>query len=274
VVFLNAGLIDHTGPSRLWVGLSRALAAGGMRSLRLDLSGLGDSPVRPGQRRQVVYPLEGLEDIEEVVRQLEAENPEGVVLTGLCSGAYHAIEGGIAFPVRAVVPINPFLNFDPEEVRSGGELASSRSAVTPYDGWIRLLLRYRRLVDFGDRHVPPALWWLLERLGLHHSPARGLERLAERGVKVQLICCELEARQFTRRARWTMRRLQRSGLVRLHVLPPGADHTLFGAAARQLASEAFLDFVLAGFGPGAAPVYEAAAPTLPSFSARWEGTTS
>ncbi len=175
VVFLNAGLIQHTGPSRLWVTLSRRLAAAGMRAVRLDLSGLGESPARPGQRPHLVYPVEALEDITEAVRALEAENPDGVVLSGLCSGAYHSIEGGIALRVRGVVPINPWMSFDPEEVRQGGELAQGRTAVRPYDGWIKPLLRFRRLADVGDRRAP-----VLVLVAAHQAPplhqSRGRDR--------------------------------------------------------------------------------------------------
>ncbi len=252
MLFLNAGLIHHTGPSRLWVDLSRRLAAGGMRAVRIDLSGLGESPTRPGQRRELVYPLEALEDIAAAVKALEEDNPDGVVLSGLCAGAYHSIEGGIALGARGVVAINPFLNFDPEEVREGGELASDRNAVRPYDGWIKPLMRYRWLVDLGDRRVPAAVWWVLSQLGLYTSPAIPIERLAERDVRVLLVCGDLESRQFTRRGRWTMRRLERSGLVQLKVLP-GSDHTLFGAEARAEATAVVCEFVLSHFGRASAP---------------------
>ena len=48
-LMFNAGNHHHVGPARSWVDLSRRWAAAGIRSLRLDLSGLGDSPFRqPG----------------------------------------------------------------------------------------------------------------------------------------------------------------------------------------------------------------------------------
>lgn len=251
VIFLNAGLIHHSGPSRMWVTLSRRLAAAGMRAVRFDLSGLGESAVRPGQRPHLVYPAEACEDVAEAVALLESENPAGIVLSGLCSGAYHAIECGIALPVRAVVPINPWMNFDPDALGAGGGIAEEDSPLRLYDGWIRALLRFRRLVDLGDRHAPPALWCLLSALHLYTSPAEAIEQLAGRGVEVMLICGDLESRQFTRRGRWTMRRLERSGLVRLEVLPR-SDHTLFGAAARAEAIELFCGYVLSRFGPRSA----------------------
>ena len=43
VLFVNAGEIHRIGPHRIHVKLGRALAQDGVPSLRLDLTGLGDS---------------------------------------------------------------------------------------------------------------------------------------------------------------------------------------------------------------------------------------
>ena len=60
VVFLNVGLIPHHGPGRLWVELARACAASGnVRSLRVDLNGLGDSPTREGGTELRSFPAGG-----------------------------------------------------------------------------------------------------------------------------------------------------------------------------------------------------------------------
>ena len=42
-VLLNAGLIHHIGPNRIYVKLARQIAALGIVALRFDLSGIGDS---------------------------------------------------------------------------------------------------------------------------------------------------------------------------------------------------------------------------------------
>ena len=59
VVFLNAGLIHHVGPARLWVTLGRELASVGIPTLRLDLSGLGESPVQAGAATEHRPPRRG-----------------------------------------------------------------------------------------------------------------------------------------------------------------------------------------------------------------------
>jgi dienelactone hydrolase len=95
VVFVNAGLLPHSGPARLWVEMARSWAAQGVRVLRVDLGGLGDSPTRQGRQPDVVYPAEAIEDVVDAARFIAPEDPEGVVLVGLCSGGYHALEGAL-----------------------------------------------------------------------------------------------------------------------------------------------------------------------------------
>ena len=46
LVILNAGVVNRVGPYRLNVELGRSLAEAGFRSVRMDLSSMGDSLVR------------------------------------------------------------------------------------------------------------------------------------------------------------------------------------------------------------------------------------
>src|SRR5437763_15110981 len=50
MVLLNADLIHHVGPSRLYVKLARVLAGRGVATLRVDFSGIGDNTPHPNQR--------------------------------------------------------------------------------------------------------------------------------------------------------------------------------------------------------------------------------
>lgn len=239
VMFLNAGVIPHVGPARLWVTLARRLAARGIRVVRLDLSGLGDSPVRAGQAPHRAYPPEAIDDVEMVLDALGIR-AEDVVVAGSCSGAYHAIEAGLRLAVRGVCCINPILSFDPPESKAGAKLARDRQAVAPFNGLIKRLRRFSRLAEWGEFRCPPALWWALDRIGLQAHPAHALEALARRGVPVALLCGEVEARPFLRRATWSFDTLVRSGAVEFDLLVD-SDHNLFGAAARARAEILILD---------------------------------
>jgi len=87
-VFLSAGLLHRAGPHRLHVRLARALAQTGISSLRVDLSGIGES--LPGS--EVDYQQSVASDFEDILSVLEAQlGRVSIVLVGLCSGADNAI---------------------------------------------------------------------------------------------------------------------------------------------------------------------------------------
>jgi len=89
VVALNGGILPRSGQGRIYVTLSRRLAALGFRVLRFDLSGIGDSPSRG----------DGLPPVEAAVADLNealdwfAGADGRVVLMGLCDGATLAAHG-------------------------------------------------------------------------------------------------------------------------------------------------------------------------------------
>lgn len=132
VLFINAGLIHHVGPNRLHVQLARALATAGLASLRLDLSGLGDSGVRGDNLP--IFDLVRREPVE-AMDALAAHGYVRFALVGLCSGAYSAFHVACAEPrVAAAVMINP------EDLRVGGS-PGAQAWARRY--WTRSLLRPR-----------------------------------------------------------------------------------------------------------------------------------
>ena len=246
IVLLNAGLLHHVGPARLWVDLARTWAAHGFRVLRIDLSGIGDSGARPGQPTHLSYPPEALEDIALAVETVSPGDPTNVILGGLCAGAYHAIEAGIALRTRGACMVNPILSFDPPALTPVVGDSSTRQAVQPYNRLFSRLRQNERMVRLGEGVIPPHVWWLLDKLHVQPSPGRGLQSLADAGVNAVLICGEVEALPFTQRARWTMQRLAARGNFRFEVLE-STDHTLFGASARARARDMLTAHVVSQF---------------------------
>lgn len=151
VVLLNAGIVHRVGPFRLNVNLARKLAEQGVRSLRFDLSGLGESRVRAGK---MAAADRALLDVSDAFEFLESKyQSHEFVLMGLCSGAFNAhrvatrdarVKGavfmdGIAFPTFGYRLHRCFLRFlkprfwrnffkrklqsDTAEVFAGDELA-------------------------------------------------------------------------------------------------------------------------------------------------------
>ncbi|PID62268.1 MAG: hypothetical protein CSB44_04015 [Gammaproteobacteria bacterium] len=89
VVLINAGFLHRVGPNRLNTDLARKLGEEGFCSIRIDISGLGDS----GPRTDVSDNLELVStDLDRAMDFLEHEHGyRRFVLMGLCSGAYDTL---------------------------------------------------------------------------------------------------------------------------------------------------------------------------------------
>jgi alpha-beta hydrolase superfamily lysophospholipase len=240
VILFNAGIIDHVGPARLWVDFARRWAAGGVQVLRFDLSGLGDSPVRRGQRPDEMYPPEAFDDLGVVVAAMTVDGPGDVILTGLCAGGYHAIEGAIGLGtkgVRGVCIINPVLTATPGEIYAEDDgsgppdVDPRRQATTARKRWVRALPAHDLLGSIVDR-LPDAAWWFINRVAVASPPARIIERLVDSGVDTYIVCGDKEASVMRRGQAAAFRRLTRSGRFHLEVMP-GIDHELFARASRD-----------------------------------------
>jgi alpha-beta hydrolase superfamily lysophospholipase len=98
-VLLGAGALPHTGPNRGWVDLARRWAARGVPTVRIDLSGIGESdgddPALLSDE-SFYYPWRTGEVLG-VLDQLVARGlPERFLLGGLCSGSYQALHAALA----------------------------------------------------------------------------------------------------------------------------------------------------------------------------------
>jgi dienelactone hydrolase len=88
VLFFNAGLIHHVGPSRLYVRLARRLTALGFVTLRFDFSGIGDSGARTDA---LAIDQAFFDDMRQAMDYLKTHlNVSQFILTGHCSGAWMA----------------------------------------------------------------------------------------------------------------------------------------------------------------------------------------
>lgn len=87
----NTGIEHRVGPKRLHVRLARVLAEAGYPVARVDLAGLGDSPV-----------MEGGDSVDELRSAIDELQRRGVarrfVAVGLCSGAHDAHRLALAEP--------------------------------------------------------------------------------------------------------------------------------------------------------------------------------
>ncbi len=247
VVFLNVGLIPHHGPGRLWVELARACAASGnVRSLRVDLNGLGDSPTREGGSELRNFPVGALEDLRDIHRAVTADGSDLIVM-GVCSGADHAIELGLAEPVAAICVINPALSFL-QWGRSDGTAPSETPASDERQTWGRSgpllsramasLSRYRSMV----RWVPTPGWWVVKRWLMKETPVDTLEHLVQSGADVLLMLGSGESRRIYRGEQRRLGALVARGGVCLETVPH-LDHSLLERFSHDRVAELFGAYV-------------------------------
>ena len=245
VVLLNAGVVHHVGPQRLWVTLARHLAASGFPVLRFDHAGLGDSLRRDGGEP---FEQSSLADVGDALGWLESSTPcRRFALVGLCAGTLTAFRAAERDPRIASLVLLTALLEDPATVpedvvaeamdRRVGRSYVTQKAVSG-DAWRRLLTGQ---VDAGK---------VLRTLGrTAFAPARakvepprpgtaaalaGLEAILRRGTSIAFLFAEpttvLEYFRMTIEPR--LPALEQAGRVSMTVLK-GADHT-FTAQSDQM----------------------------------------
>lgn len=229
VVMLNNGLAPLIGPGRSWFELAAEVAARGWAAVRVDFSGIGDSPARPGCETGEPYPPHGGSDIADVVAALRAEGVRQIALIGLCSGAVLAFDGAIATDgIDVIISVNgrfdrPF--FDERRYR--------RLRAAPHTNrLIAIPFRKTPLLAWFAK-VPTFVWRLLDRTRIVPDPTHAIRRIVTDRRRVMMIFGEHE---------WGLIALRRRGGKRFNALVddplvtlsicPGLDHSMFDLAAR------------------------------------------
>lgn len=207
ILILNAGCVNRSGLHRMSVRMARRWASMGHQVLRVDLSGIGDSPVAPGAAENLTYPPGGLEDIDEAIRSLDAPR---VIIAGHCSGGDYAFQVGARDPrVAAAFILNPrtFCVLDLTAVE-GGEGAPATATV---------------------EDVP-----------------RSLRKMAERGVDTLLVVSRNDpgVAYVDAHASASMRGLQEVHRFR-RIEIPGADHAFTPVEAQRRVSDVLGEHLLA-----------------------------
>jgi pimeloyl-ACP methyl ester carboxylesterase len=143
IILLNAGTVHRVGSHRLYVPMARRWAALGFHVLRVDLSGIGDSPVLEGHPENLTYPRDGLEDARAAMDFLKDTTTSGkFIVAGLCSGGDIAFQLGFKEPrVASAIMMNPrtFLVNDLSMVDSYERARWSQQTVARGDSWKDLL---------------------------------------------------------------------------------------------------------------------------------------
>jgi len=266
-LFLSVANEHHIGPGRLWVDLSRRWAGLGIRCVRLDMSGLGESPVRAdGQERFVARAMEAFADVEDAVAAFAPDDHRSVILVGLCSSAYQAVESALDLAPGAVVVVNPVLAFVPPEVQAGRPMDRRRKAAIPrkattmalrdtasmsrlrawFPGWRRRLRQWAQ----PGRPLAPVLQlgmsvgWRVRLRRQPGHPRRWLRALVAGGTDVYLLAGERDTRAIRFGTSQRFRdRLGRDGSFRFDYVPD-IEHALLTDHDRRKASDLVTEHVI------------------------------
>ena len=173
--------------------LARRWAGAGYRVVRIDQSGIGDSPSHPGQVEDEPFAPEWIDDMREVVRALSADGST-VVVVGLCSGSYSAFEVALWEKVEAVFAVNPRLTLYP--AAKGTHVYTSDPAGRHRPGRpVAALARRHRILAGG-------LWRIYRQVAVWHGPFRVLRSVVRRGTAVHVSACRDDAQHFTEVLFW------------------------------------------------------------------------
>ncbi len=235
VVLVNVAAEHHIGPGRRWVEWARRWAASGYRVVRIDQSGVGDSPTRPGGVDDRAFAPEWIDDMRHVVTELAADGAQ-VGIVGLCSGSYSAFEVAMWEHVDAVFAINPRLTLYPAAKGSPVYTDRRRAAMLPNKPFARLATR-RRILAGG-------LWRIYREFALWHAPLLVLRRVQRRGTAVKVIACPDDAQHFTevyalRPLLWWMKRSPRFDFA----ADPVVDHSLLSRPAQLVGYDLATEFL-------------------------------
>jgi alpha-beta hydrolase superfamily lysophospholipase len=243
VIFLNVSNEEHTGPSRLWVELARRWAARGLQCVRFDLTGLGDSPWRAGEPEPAMYDQRWLSDMADVARALRPEDPTDTVYIGLCSGAYLAVEGGLAMRSNGVCVINPPVGID--FLYGTSRLADSSHRLTRSLATLMkefaLRLRWVSVIALkGCRVIMPSMF-----------SKDALATLVDNGTNLLVLASTDDLSPYKSSARFDRffsRRLLDPKNYDVHFVE-GLDHSMHAARGRKRAIAMLDEHVLARFAP-------------------------
>ncbi len=174
IVLLNAGAVNRSGPHRLYVTMARRWAALGFTVLRVDLSGIGDTPAPEGTVENLVYPRDGLADIGAAIDFILAETgARRVILAGLCSGAdftFQVARRGAALAGAIMMNPRTFLELNLARVESPPDGAPEAASASRTES-LRVTAGFQQIseqgldallivsqpdpgIDFVDRHAP------------------------------------------------------------------------------------------------------------------------
>lgn len=259
VVLANVGAIHRVGPGRFYVSMARALALLGFPTLRLDLSGIGDSPPAQGALESEVYAPSAIADLRAAMDHLEQNlGIQRFVVVGLCSGAYAAYQTARVDPRTVGLIIGNLPTF---QWRSGDQIgAASPTAIKATGFYGRALLRKKtwqrvwrrnvharaiasvlaeRLTSLAIARVGSA-WSFVRGQSGESEVTRALHAICAKGANIMVLYSRDDPGLDQAELHFSSA-LLRNSRFRLEIFD-GADHTFSSRDAQRRLMEVFLSY--------------------------------
>lgn len=241
---LYATANEHrVGPVRMWVEISRQLAAQGVSVLRFDRRGTGESGIVLDGEITKLYSDEGNEDALTAVRHA-GTSPRNVMVSGMCSGSWYSSFAARELEVNSAVLLNT-LDWTTRRL----EFVKRSSMHHEDTGLMSATLD--RLHNVGvsvknglQSRVPYPVWFWLGTRGLIQVPEISLRTLASKNVKTTVLLSPTDTVWFVdNRGPEGMNRLRGRRVLRRRTTPPalstvvksyaGGDHSLYARDLRE-----------------------------------------
>ena len=277
VLFVSTGMTVHSGWGRQTTNLARSLATEGVRSVRFDLRGIGDSAERSDGRKPLFAP-DGSGDVSAAIDHV-AGTGGPIILVGGCSGAYAAFHALCRDArVDGALLINLYcFDWDPDQDldtvirQTFGSVNTYAGLLAQGSTWRRLLtgkIRVRAIAGALARRGAESALRRLRRAWRPGAPggsvARRVAGLRRRGARIHLLYSAGDPglmavrRHLGRFPGWAERRLGAPVTV-----VPGADHNLGSPQAQVLLAQALRDLLRAAQRAPAVRPGDEARPRIP-----------
>jgi alpha-beta hydrolase superfamily lysophospholipase len=251
-VVFNAGAVRNTGPNRMWAETARRWAARGVRTLRVDLEGIGEADGdETGFQDVAEFYIPKFEaQVEAVLDSLQRQGAGSqFILVGLCAGGYWSYRAALADPrVRTAILLNAGALTWHSNLLNDRE-ARKLARVLRRRWWKKLLLgdvgigqlrTFARSIVRKTGQLLARPWQLLTGRGSGSEAERGFDsefdRLRDLDTRLTMAFSGEEPLQAELRAEDVPARLERWPNITLASLP-GSDHTLRPLAAQAAARE-------------------------------------
>ena len=265
VVIGNAGAVSHHGYAGFAILLARQLAKAGYASLRMDYAGIGESV---SELPTHIYETDRITDTAEAIDALQRLGFERFGAAGLCSGAYHSLQAGLADRrIETLIMLNPSTFFWPKGQDFAQFIQNNTRSTKFYvetmmgrKGWQRLLrgeLNVPRAIRTAQTHLSRRAKAMGVRAagltgwqGRAAAPRQAMARLSARGVRTLVILGTIDAgldvlqAHFGRGGRW----LAALPGVTLRLMGT-VDHSLTRVAMHESVTAAVIRFLRAAHPP-------------------------